>query len=125
MYWTVFYIKENKKRNLINALSEVVHIYKAARFKIITLYGDKEFESIRDYITDILKVKLNCITPSTYIPKVENNNKVIQEQVRAGFHALPFSVIPHVITKYLVMESAQKLNYFYHVEEYQNITDPG
>ena len=72
-------IKENKKQNLIDTFSEVVHIYKAARFKIMILYGDMEFESIRPYLTNILKVKLNCMTPNKHIPKVENNNKVIQE----------------------------------------------
>ena len=89
--------------------------------KIKTFYSDREFENIRDHVTDIVKAQLNCTSTNKYIPEVENNNKVIQEQVRAGFYALSFSAIQNAITKYLVMEAARKLNYFHHVEEYYNI----
>ena len=29
-----------------------------------------------------------------------------------GIHATPFLTVPHIMTKYIVMESARKLNYF-------------
>jgi hypothetical protein len=37
---------------------------------------------------------------------------MIQEHVRAAYHRLPYNDLPRTLVKYLVMESAKKLNYF-------------
>ena len=60
----------------------------------------------------MVKAQLNYTSVNKYLLEAKNKNKVIQEQVRVRFHMLPFSVIPNVTTKYLVMEAARKLNYF-------------
>ena len=45
MYWTVVFIQENKKQNLIDALNEVVYIYKVTGFKTTTFYRDIELKA--------------------------------------------------------------------------------
>jgi hypothetical protein len=57
-------------------------------------------------------IKVNYATANEHVPRAERNNRTIQERVRAAYHRLPYDDLRRTLVKYLVMESAKKLNYF-------------
>jgi hypothetical protein len=57
-------------------------------------------------------IKVNYATANEHVPRAERNNRTIQERFRAAYHRLPYDDLPRTMVKYLVMESAKKLNYF-------------
>jgi hypothetical protein len=60
----------------------------------------------------IYDINVNFANPQEHVPEAERNNQVIKERVRATYHRLPFSQLTRTMTKILVMESTQKLNFF-------------
>ena len=57
-------------------------------------------------------IKMNYATTQEHVPRAERNNRVIQERVQAAYHRFPFTHLPRILVKYLVMESTKKLNFF-------------
>jgi hypothetical protein len=57
-------------------------------------------------------INMNYASAQEHTPRAERNNRVIQERVRAGYHRFPFTHLPCILVKYLVMESTKKLNFF-------------
>jgi hypothetical protein len=55
---------------------------------------------------------MNYGNPQEHVPEAEHNNQVIKEQVWATYHHLPFSHLPCIMIKILVINSAKKLNFF-------------
>ena len=54
----------------------------------------------------------NYASAKEHVPEAERNNRTIKERIRATFHTQPFSAIPKIMIKALVMESTRKLNFF-------------
>jgi hypothetical protein len=54
-------------------------------------------------------IKMNYASAQEHVPRAERNNRVIQEQVRAAYHRFPFTYLPRILVKFLVMESTKKL----------------
>ena len=50
------------------------------------------------------KIKMNYASAQEYVLRAEQNNRVIKERVRAAYHRFPFTHIPRILVKYLVME---------------------
>jgi hypothetical protein len=65
-----------------------------------------------DPLANEFQVKMNYANPQEHVPEAERNNRVIKEQVRATYHRLPFSCLPRIMIKILVIDSAKKLNFF-------------
>ena len=76
------------------------------------MYADNKFDILSNYIEDKYKVCLNCAAAEEHVPEAKNNNKVLKEYTRVGYHAPPFKALPHKMTKYLVTKCAKKLNFF-------------
>jgi hypothetical protein len=55
---------------------------------------------------------MNYAAAQEHVPRAERNNRVIQERVRVAYHRFPFTHLPRILVKYLVMESTKKLNLF-------------
>ena len=55
---------------------------------------------------------MHCAPAQSQDPHVERNIKGIKERVRAIMHVLPYKHVPKTFIKYIVMEAANKLNYF-------------
>ena len=56
-------------------------------------------------------IKMKYAEAQEYVPQAEKN-RVIQELVQAAYYRSPFTHLPHILVKYLVMESTKKLNFF-------------
>jgi hypothetical protein len=57
-------------------------------------------------------IKINYASTQEHVPRAERNNRVLQERVRAAYHRFSYTHLPRTLVKYLVMESAEKLNFF-------------
>ena len=57
-----------------------------------------------------LTIKINYAALQEYVPRYEQNNCVIQERVQAAYHRFPYTHLPHILVKYIIMESTKKLN---------------
>ena len=98
--------------NVLSGLNKIIRIYKKPGFKDATLYGNKEFKPFKDVVYDKYESAMNCSCAQEHVPKAKNNNKVIKEHTQAAYHATPLQAITRLMTKYLVMEAIQKLNFF-------------
>jgi hypothetical protein len=96
------------------ALDQVLRTYKRAQFQVMEIHCDNEFHKLMDLFAakqDPI-IKVNYATANKHVPRVERNNRTIQERVRATYHRLPYDDLPRTMVKYPVMESAKQLNYF-------------
>jgi len=55
---------------------------------------------------------MNYATPDEHVRKAEQNNRTIQEHIRATYHHLPYAVIPKMMLRYLAMTCTAQLNFF-------------
>jgi hypothetical protein len=113
-YRTAQYVQTNTAAVYEKALDEVLRTYKRAQFQVPEIHCDNEFHKLMDPFAakqDPI-IKVNYATANEHVIRAERNNRTIQERVRAAYHRLPYDDLPRTMVKYLVMESAKKLNYF-------------
>ena len=95
-------------------MDKLVSIYKKGGFNITEIHCDNEFCKVMDpfLVKQDPPIKMNYAAAQEHVPRAERNNRVIQERVRAAYHRFPFTHLPRILVKYLVMESTKKLNFF-------------
>ena len=57
-------------------------------------------------------IQMNNAAAQEHVPQAEQNNRVIQENVRAAYHIFSFTHLLCILVKYLVIKSTEKLNIF-------------
>ena len=89
-------------------------VYKRGGFNITKIHCDNEFFKVMDTFSSeqYPPIKINYAAAQEHIPRSELNNRVIQERVQAAYHRFPFTYLPRVLVKYLVMESTNKFIFF-------------
>jgi hypothetical protein len=114
IYRTSQYAQTNTATVYEKALDEVLHTYKRAQFQVTEIHCDNEFHKLMYPFVAKQNpiIKVNYATANEHVPRAERNNRTIQERVRTAYHRLPYDDLPRTMVKYLVMESAKKLNYF-------------
>jgi hypothetical protein len=111
---TAQYAQNNTAKVYEKSLDEIMCIYKRGQFQVTEIHCDNEFHKLLDPFSakqDPI-IKVNYATANEHVPRAERNNRTIQERVRADYHQLPYDDLPRTLVKYLIMESAKKLNYF-------------
>jgi hypothetical protein len=95
-------------------IDELLAVYKRGEFNITEIHCDNEFRKVMDPLSVAQNppIKMNYVAAQEHVPRAERNNRVIQERVRAAYHRLPFTHLPRIMVKFLVMESTKKLNFF-------------
>ena len=112
-YRTANFIPSREKDVLYKHLDQILRLYNSNGFEIKKIYCDNEFRSIMDEIKDNIDgITFDYSPAKAHVPEAERNNRVLKERVRAAFHRLPYKALPRILLKYLVSESARKLNYF-------------
>jgi hypothetical protein len=46
---------------------------------------------------------MNFPNPQEHVPEAKRNNRGIKEWVQATYHCLPFSCLPHIMIKILII----------------------
>jgi hypothetical protein len=89
-------------------------LYNRGGFTISAIHCDNKFCKVMDPLSarQDPSITLNYAAAQEHVPRAERNNRVIQERVRAAYHRFPFTHLPRILVKYLVMESTKKLNFF-------------
>jgi hypothetical protein len=95
-------------------MNKLVTIYKKGGFNITDIHCDNAFRKAMDpsLAGQTPPIQMNYASAQEHVSPAERNNRVIQERVRAAYHRFPFMHLPRNLVKYLVMESAKKLNFF-------------
>ena len=89
---------------LYRAVDVVLHKYNSKRgFNIMSINCDQEFRPIMERVADDLDVEMNYATTDEHVPEAERNNRTIKERVRAIYNSMPYSRIPRVMIRYLVL----------------------
>ena len=74
----------------------------------------KAYQAIGTPTTQDFKstIRMNYTNAQEHVPRAEQNNRTIQEEVRCNYYQISYTHLPRVVVKYMVSESAKKLNYF-------------
>jgi hypothetical protein len=69
-------------------MKELVTIYKKGGFNIANIHCDNEFHKVMDpfSVSQDPPIKMNYVSAQEHVPRAEQNNRVIQERVRAAYH---------------------------------------
>ena len=112
LYCMAQYVEKQTQSIYRNCLGQVFRVYNLGGFRITNARCDNEFRPLMDPLANEFQVKMNYANPQEHVPEAERNNRVIKERVRATYHRLPFSRLPRIMIKILVIDSAKKLNFF-------------
>ena len=111
-YRSVIPLQDRSKKHLYNAIDKVTRLYNSARHSISVIHIDEEFKHLMEAVKDDMDVDMNYTNAQDHVPQAKRNNQTLKERIRAQYHQLPYKNIPKVMIRYLVMETARKLNYF-------------
>ena len=95
-----------------SAIDNIFRLYNKAGLTVTINKADNEFKPLFKDLEDELGIELNCPSAQEHVPEAECNNHTIKERYCSHKQRLPFGGIPKVMIRYLVMESARKLNFF-------------
>jgi hypothetical protein len=92
-------------------MDELLAVYTRGGFKITDIHCDNEIRKAMDTFSARQEppIKMNYASAQEHVPRTERNNRVIQERVCAAYHRFPFTHLPRILVKFLVMESTKKL----------------
>ena len=95
-------------------MDELYYMYRKSGFTIVEIRCDNEFRKALDTFAakQTLPIRMNYASANKHVPRAERNNRTIQERVWCNYYQLPYVHISRIIVKYLVSESAKKLNFF-------------
>ena len=105
-------LKARTAPELYRGLDVILRDYNGAGFRITKMNCDGEFRTLMDEVSDKLDIVMNYTSKGEHVPEAERNNRTIGERVRAGYHNVPYTIIPLVMLKYLAMVSTNQLNMF-------------
>ena len=113
-YRTAQYLLNTTAEVFKTNLREVIGTYKKGGFVVKEIHCDNEFRPALDTLSLEYDPPLvvNYATADEHVPRAERNNRVIKERVRTTYHRLPYTTLPRTMVKYMVLESARKLNFF-------------
>lgn len=96
---------------VMEAIEDISRIYHKEGFRVRLIHADPEFKSIEDKLWDKHRIKMNCCNRQDHVPLAERNHqRSIKERCRMNFHQIPFTILPRLMVKMLVLESTKKLN---------------
>ena len=65
-----------------------------------------------DELEDDLDIEIDYPPQGNHVPEAERNNHTIGEGVCAGYHCLPYKMIPRLMLRTLAKLSTRQLNYY-------------
>ena len=88
-------------------------VYKKCGFNITEIHCDNEFYKVMDQFLQGQDppIKINYAAAQEHVPWAEKKNRVIQECIQAAYHRFPFTHLPHILVKYIDIESTKRLGF--------------
>jgi hypothetical protein len=117
-------IKNKEPKSYWNALAAMIRHYNKAGIKLATVYGDQEFQVLRDKINELPGMDFNPANAQEHEPRAGKNNRHVKERFRAAFHCLPFNRFPRIMMQALGSECALKMNWLAPSEAVSQIYSP-
>ena len=94
-YRTVKAITNARKHTLLNALKQVINHYLSRGFKVTTVLADNQFACVNADLQQIQPgIIFNPTAANEHQPHIKRDNQTNKEQIRAGFHSVPFKRLP-------------------------------
>jgi len=78
----------------------------------------KEIHADKQLALDIHKfiknkeITVNYASSGEHVPRVEQNNFVIEERVQWNYYQLSYAHLPKILLEYMTMENTKKINFF-------------
>jgi len=94
---------------LLNATNTIFNFYNARGFNIEYLHADHQFDCLRESIRPTV---LYISAAGEHVPEVERSIQTIESNCRALYHALPFQLLPRIMTRSLVRHVVRTMNIF-------------
>lgn len=95
-----------------SAVDVTLRQYNAAGFTIKTMEVDGGLRKLFEPLQDEWGIVVRPTNRDDHVPEAERNIRTIKERVRCKLHELPFSMIPGVMIRHLVMYQTLMLNVF-------------
>jgi hypothetical protein len=112
MYQIARYIQGSLTSIYRKCLQQVLQIYTLGGLRVTTICCDNEFCPLMDPLALEFGIQVNYASPQEHVPEAEHNNRVINEQICATYHCLLYNCLPRIMVKFLLNDSAKKLNFF-------------
>ena len=106
-YRTVHPVDSRGAPNMQSHIERTIQLYHNRGFVVTTIIADKEFECIGPILNNI---HLDPVPPEEHVGEVERSVRTIKERVRATAHGLPFTQLPRILIRELVIFSVNSLN---------------
>ena len=81
----------NSTEKIKNAMKQITLDYQERGFKVILVFGDGEFEHLKDWMRGELQVNLDTCAADSHVPKVEGAIRFVKERLRSIQSETPFS----------------------------------
>ena len=112
MYRTARYVERTTMECYRKSLQQVLRVYTLGGLKVTMIRCDNEFRPLMDPLALEFGIQVNYASPQEHVPEAERNNRVVKERIRTTYHRMPYDSLPRIMVKFLVDDSARKLNYF-------------
>ena len=93
--------KNRDADSMYGGLDVVLRSYNKVGFYVKKIQCNNEFCTLMNDIMDDLDIEIECVPQDDHVPKAERNNRMIGKRIQAGYHRLPYCVIPKVMLETL------------------------
>ena len=114
-YRTATYLTDGKANTLYKAMDGIFNKYNNAGYKIKHISADNQFQASLEAIQDGLKVTLHFSAAQEHVPEAERNIRTVKETIRSVIASIPYAYLLNIMTKMLVIEATNRLNFFVNV----------
>ena len=100
MCYTMVECIPNRKlhASILPSMERMISSYRRRGFVVTRVFTDVEFNGLREVLADRHKIKLNISSANEHVPEAEREIRFIKEGTRSDRLALPFEIIPKLLT---------------------------
>ena len=85
-------------KRIKNGLQQIVLDYQARGFKVVSMFGDGEFDPLVDWVQSELHIDLVTCAADSHVPRAENAIRFVKERLRAIQSETPLDRYPKRFT---------------------------
>ena len=91
-------MSSNVTKKIQNAMRQITLDYQARGFKVVSVFGDGEFDSLKDWMRGELHINLDTCAADSHVPRAENAIRFVKERLRSIQSETPFDKYPKKLT---------------------------